>query len=89
MRSCLTFNASMSLSFKPHRNSLQLAPCSKRGSAQIPSHFHNSLIVKLEEQTCIITIGNGLQDSVLRGPLVSRGKYDKVREAVASGKKPE
>ncbi|RKE37201.1 betaine-aldehyde dehydrogenase [Paraburkholderia sp. BL23I1N1] len=60
--------------------------CSATSRVLVQRGIYECLLKRLEEETRKITIGNGLQDDVLLGPLVSRGQYDKVLEAVARGK---
>jgi betaine-aldehyde dehydrogenase len=59
--------------------------CSATSRVLVQRGIHDRLIARLEEETRKIRIGNGLDDGVLLGPIVSRGQYDKVREAVARG----
>jgi betaine-aldehyde dehydrogenase len=59
--------------------------CSATSRVLVQRGIYDRLLERLEEQTRKITIGNGLQDGVLLGPLVSRGQYDKVHEAVERG----
>ncbi|RQS16144.1 aldehyde dehydrogenase family protein [Burkholderia sp. Bp9002] len=60
--------------------------CSATSRVLVERSLYAPLLARLEQETCRITIGDGLRDGVLLGPLVSRGQYDKVREAVARGK---
>ena len=60
--------------------------CSATSRVLVQRGIYARLIERLEEETRKITIGNGLDDGVLLGPIVSKGQYDKVREAVERGK---
>ncbi|MGT2477378.1 aldehyde dehydrogenase family protein [Paraburkholderia terrae] len=59
--------------------------CSATSRVLVQRGIYERLIERLKEETQKITIGNGLQDGVLLGPIVSKGQYDKVREAVERG----
>ncbi|MGF6409232.1 aldehyde dehydrogenase family protein [Paraburkholderia sp. MM5482-R1] len=60
--------------------------CSATSRVLVQREIYGRLLERLEEETRKITIGNGLEDGVLLGPLVSEGQYEKVLEAVARGK---
>lgn len=60
--------------------------CSATSRVLVQRGIYDRLVARLEEETRKITIGNGLDEGVLLGPLVSRGQYDKVRAAVARGR---
>ena len=59
--------------------------CSATSRVLVQRGIYDRLLERLKEETQKLTIGNGLQDGVLLGPLVSKGQYDKVREAVERG----
>lgn len=59
--------------------------CSATSRVLVQRKLYAPLLERLTEQARKITIGDGLQQDVLLGPLVSRGQYDKVREAIARG----
>ncbi len=60
--------------------------CSATSRVLVQREIYGRLLERLAEETRQITIGNGLDDGVLLGPLVSKGQYEKVLEAVARGK---
>lgn len=59
--------------------------CSATSRVLVQRGIYEKLLARLLEQTRKITIGDGLKEGVLLGPIVSRGQFDKVREAVARG----
>jgi betaine-aldehyde dehydrogenase len=59
--------------------------CSATSRVLVQGGIYERLIGRLKEEVQKITIGNGLQDGVLLGPIVSKGQFDKVREAVERG----
>ncbi|BCG04475.1 betaine-aldehyde dehydrogenase (plasmid) [Paraburkholderia sp. PGU19] len=59
--------------------------CSATSRVLVQRGIYERFIGRLKEETQKITIGNGLQENVLLGPLVSKGQYDKVLEAVERG----
>jgi len=59
--------------------------CSATSRVLVQRGIYAKLLDRLKEETQKITIGSGLQDGVLLGPLVSKGQYDKVRRAVERG----
>lgn len=59
--------------------------CSATSRVLVQRKLYAPLLERLTEQARKITIGDGLQQDVLLGPLVSRGQYDKVREAISRG----
>ncbi|OXC71763.1 Aldehyde dehydrogenase [Caballeronia sordidicola] len=60
--------------------------CSATSRVLVQRGIYERLLERLEQETRKITIGNGLDEGVMLGPLVSRGQYEKVLEAVARGK---
>ncbi|MEX3960502.1 aldehyde dehydrogenase family protein [Trinickia sp. EG282A] len=60
--------------------------CSATSRVLVQRGIYERLLARLEKEARKISIGNGLQEGVLLGPLVSKGQYDKVREAVQRGK---
>jgi betaine-aldehyde dehydrogenase len=59
--------------------------CSATSRVLVQRGIYDRLLERLKEETQKLTIGNGLQDGVLLGPIVSQGQYEKVREAVERG----
>ncbi|TFE36892.1 aldehyde dehydrogenase family protein [Paraburkholderia dipogonis] len=59
--------------------------CSATSRVLVQRGIYDRLLGRLKEETQKLSIGNGLQDGVLLGPIVSKGQYDKVREAVERG----
>ncbi|KXV02850.1 aldehyde dehydrogenase [Caballeronia megalochromosomata] len=59
--------------------------CSATSRVLVQRGIHDRLLDRLKEETRKITIGNGLKDGVLLGPIVSKGQLDKVRDAVERG----
>jgi betaine-aldehyde dehydrogenase len=59
--------------------------CSATSRVLVQRELYEPLLKRLKEAAEQIQIGNGLEDGVLLGPLVSKGQYDKVREAIARG----
>ncbi|MCO8648200.1 aldehyde dehydrogenase family protein, partial [Burkholderia multivorans] len=60
--------------------------CSATSRVLVQRRLYAPLIERLAQEARKIRIGNGRDDGVLLGPLVSRGQYDKVREAIARGR---
>ena len=60
--------------------------CSATSRVLVQRDLYERLVERLEQETRKITIGNGLEQGVLLGPLVSRSQYDKVLAAVVRGK---
>jgi betaine-aldehyde dehydrogenase len=60
--------------------------CSATSRVLVQRGIYARLLARLEEEARKIVIGSGLDDGVLLGPLVSKGQYDKVREAVQRGR---
>ncbi|MEX3934453.1 aldehyde dehydrogenase family protein [Paraburkholderia phymatum] len=60
--------------------------CSATSRVLVQRGIYERLLQRLEEETRKITIGNGLEDGVLLGPIVSQGQYEKVLEAVQRGR---
>ncbi|NBA93819.1 aldehyde dehydrogenase family protein [Pseudomonas sp. R5(2019)] len=59
--------------------------CSATSRVLVQRELYEPLLKRLVEQTERLSIGNGLEEGVLLGPLVSRGQYDKVLQAIARG----
>lgn len=59
--------------------------CSATSRVLVQRGIYDRLLERLKQETQKLTIGNGLQDGVLLGPIVSKGQYEKVREAVERG----
>jgi betaine-aldehyde dehydrogenase len=60
--------------------------CSATSRVLVQRGIYDRLLQRLEEETRKVTIGNGLEDGVLLGPIVSLGQHEKVLEAVRRGK---
>jgi betaine-aldehyde dehydrogenase len=60
--------------------------CSATSRVLVQRGIYDRVLARLEQEARKITIGNGLKEGVLLGPLVSRGQYDKVLAAVARGR---
>lgn len=60
--------------------------CSATSRLLVHENIAARLIERLVEETRKITIGQGLEEGVLLGPLVSRGQYEKVLGFVDQGK---
>jgi betaine-aldehyde dehydrogenase len=60
--------------------------CSATSRVLVHENIAARLIERLVEETRKITIGQGLEEGVLLGPLVSRGQYEKVLGFVDQGK---
>lgn len=59
--------------------------CSATSRVLVQRGLYEPLLERLAQETRKLTIGNGLEEGVLLGPLVSRGHYDEVREAISRG----
>lgn len=59
--------------------------CSATSRVLVQQELYQPLMARLVEETRKITIGNGMQDGVLLGPLVNRTQYEKVSAAIARG----
>ncbi len=59
--------------------------CSATSRLLVHERLAPRLLERLVEETRKIRIGNGLEEGVLLGPLVSRGQYDKVLGFIAQG----
>ncbi|HDR9288334.1 TPA: aldehyde dehydrogenase family protein [Burkholderia multivorans] len=60
--------------------------CSATSRVLVQRRLYAPLVERLAQEARKIRIGNGRDDGVLLGPLVSRGQYDKVHEAIARGR---
>ncbi len=58
--------------------------CSATSRVLVQQGIYDKLLKRLVEETKKITIGSGLQDGVLLGPLVSKRQYDQVRGAISA-----
>jgi len=61
--------------------------CSATSRLIVQSAIAGPLIDRLSEETKKITIGNGMTEGVLLGPLVSKTQYDKVLAYIEAGKR--
>lgn len=59
--------------------------CSATSRVLVQQGLYDALMSRLLEETRKITIGNGMQDGVLLGPLVNQAQYEKVSAAIARG----
>ncbi len=59
--------------------------CSATSRVLVERALYEPLLKRLAEEARKITIGNGLQEDILLGPLVNKAQYDKVLQAVARG----
>ncbi|MFU7548374.1 aldehyde dehydrogenase family protein, partial [Pseudomonas paraeruginosa] len=59
--------------------------CSATSRVLVERALYQPLLERLAEEARKITIGNGLKEGVLLGPLVNRTQYDKVLQAIARG----
>lgn len=60
--------------------------CSATSRVLVQRALYEPLLERLAQEAQRITIGNGLEEGVLLGPLVSRDQYDKVLQAIARGR---
>ena len=60
--------------------------CSATSRVLVEESLYPRLLDRLVAEAGRITIGNGLDDGVLLGPLVSKSQYDKVLGMIARGK---
>jgi betaine-aldehyde dehydrogenase len=60
--------------------------CSATSRVLVHTDIYDRLVQRLMEAAATITIGDGLQDGVLLGPLVSKRQYDQVTAAVERAK---
>lgn len=59
--------------------------CSATSRVLIQEDFYDRFLSRLVEEAQKMSIGNGLEEGVLLGPLVNAAQYDKVTSAIASG----
>jgi len=60
--------------------------CSATSRVLVERAFYEPFLARIVEEARKITIGNGLDDGVLLGPLVSRDQQEKVLAAIKRGK---
>ncbi|PPC78867.1 aldehyde dehydrogenase [Pokkaliibacter plantistimulans] len=60
--------------------------CSATSRVLVQRDLYQPLLARLAEAAASITIGSGLEEGVLLGPLVNRSQFDKVLTAIARGK---
>ena len=60
--------------------------CSATSRVLVQRNLYQPLLERLVQETERLSIGAGLEDGVLLGPLVSQGQYDKVLQAIARGR---
>ncbi len=56
--------------------------CSATSRVLVEEEIYEAVVKRLSEEAAKITIGNGLEDGTLLGPIVSQGQYDKVLGAI-------
>ena len=61
--------------------------CSATSRVLVHEAIYERLLARLVEETNKITIGNGLDDGVLLGPLVSKRQYEQVLAAIEGARK--
>jgi betaine-aldehyde dehydrogenase len=59
--------------------------CSATSRVLVQRSLYEPLLERLATETRKISIGDGLHDGVLLGPIVSRGQYEKILDAIACG----
>jgi betaine-aldehyde dehydrogenase len=59
--------------------------CSATSRVLVQRDLYAPLLARLEEEARKITIGNGLEEGVLLGPLVNKSQFEKVSAAIARG----
>ncbi|WP_300442353.1 aldehyde dehydrogenase family protein [uncultured Mameliella sp.] len=60
--------------------------CTATSRVLVEKAIYEEVLTKLSEEAQKIRIGNGLEEGVLLGPLVSRGQQEKVLDAIEKGK---
>lgn len=60
--------------------------CSATSRVLVQAGIYEKLLARLIEETNKITIGNGLDEGVLLGPLVSKKQHDQVLAAIAAAR---
>lgn len=60
--------------------------CTATSRVLVERGMYNAFLVRLAEEAGKIKIGNGFEEGVLMGPLVSQGQKDKVIAAIEKGK---
>jgi len=60
--------------------------CSATSRVLVERSLYAPLLKRLAEEAGKIVIGNGMQEGVLLGPIVSKGQYDKVMAAIERGR---
>ena len=60
--------------------------CSATSRVLVERALYPKLIERLVAEAAKITLGNGLEEGILLGPLVSRGQYEKVMDFIEQGK---
>jgi betaine-aldehyde dehydrogenase len=59
--------------------------CSATSRVLVQRGIYDKLLERLKQEAEKITIGSGLQEGVLLGPIVSKGQFEKIHEAVERG----
>lgn len=59
--------------------------CSATSRVLVQRNLYEPLLKRLVEETSKLSIGDGLAKGVLLGPLVSKGQYEKISQAIARG----
>ena len=60
--------------------------CSATSRVLIEESIYDQVLARLVVEAGKITIGNGLADGTLLGPIISRGQYDKILAAIDRGR---
>lgn len=60
--------------------------CSATSRVLVQRELYAPLLERLRQEAGKVRIGNGMEEGVLLGPLVSQSQYDKVREAISRGR---
>lgn len=60
--------------------------CSATSRVLVQRNLYEPLLKRLKEESEKIKIGDGMDDGVLLGPLVSKGQYEKVLAAISRGR---
>ncbi len=60
--------------------------CTATSRVLVEEEIYEPLLARLKEETAKISIGHGLEDGVLLGPLVSQSQHEKVLAAIERGK---
>jgi betaine-aldehyde dehydrogenase len=56
--------------------------CSATSRVLVEASIYDAVVARLCEEAAKIKIGNGMDEGILLGPLVSKGQYDKITTAI-------